>query len=291
MSRLVSAGALLAALLVVTTAWATARTMSIPGRIAFSAGPHPDQDIYVVRADGSGLRRLTSAHAAEFDPTWSPEGKRIAYRRQTAGDSTAEIYVMNADGSRQRNLTRRRGQDHSPSWSPDGTTIAFASVRGGSLPSIWLMSADGSHQRRLSTVDGEYPAWSPDGRKIAFDRNTLGPTGWDIWVVDAGGSHQRPLLHSRADEKGAAWSPDGRWIVFTSSPQGAALEQLWIARADGSRRRRLSSMPAERPDWSPDGRWIVVTAGQLAIVRADGRGWRTVATGAAGQVALADWGR
>lgn len=88
------------------------------------------------------------------------------------------------------------------------------------MPSIWVMNADGSKQRRVSRVFGEYPAWSPDGRKIAFDRNTFGPTGWDIWVVNADGSHPRPLIASRADEQGAAWSPDGKTIAYGSG-QGA----------------------------------------------------------------------
>jgi len=136
---------------------------SAAGRIAFSGGPHGHQDVYIVNADGTGLRQLTTDPAADFDPTWSPDGKRIAYRHETNGDSTAEIYVMNADGSHRRNLTRRAGQDHAPAWSPDGKKIAFASVRRGPSLAIWVMNTDGSHQRRVSKVDGEYPAWSPDG--------------------------------------------------------------------------------------------------------------------------------
>src|SRR6266536_3534413 len=209
---------------------------SATGRIAFSAGPHPHEDVYAVNADGSGLRRLTNDPGADFDPSWSPDGRRIAYRHEgRGGDSTAEIYVMNANGSQQRNLTRRPGQDHSPAWSPDGRRIAFASVRGGPMPSIWVMNADGSKQRGVGRVFGEYQAWSPDGRKIAFDRNTFGPTGWDIWVVDADGSHPRPLIASRADEQGAAWSPDGKTIAYGSG-RGAPpnYTRIWLANADGS---------------------------------------------------------
>jgi hypothetical protein len=88
---------------------------SVTGRIAFSAGPHPHEDVYVVNPDGSGLERLTDDPGADFDPSWSSDGRRIAYRHESgSGDSTAEIYVMNASGSQKRNLTRRPGQDHSP---------------------------------------------------------------------------------------------------------------------------------------------------------------------------------
>src|SRR5215207_11432230 len=90
---------------------------SVMGRIAFSAGAHPHEDVYVVNADGSGLRRLTDDPGADCDPSWSPDGRRIAYRHEGGGgDATAEIYVMNAKGSQKRNLTRRAGQDHSPAW-------------------------------------------------------------------------------------------------------------------------------------------------------------------------------
>jgi TolB protein len=263
------------------------------GRIAFSLGAHPEEDIYTVDVDGSGLQRLTTSAAADFDPSWSPDGSLIAFRHQVGDDETSEVYVMNADGSEQRNLSRHPGQDHAPAWSPDGKKIAFASARGrrGSLR-IWVMNADGSHQKPLNPIDGEYPAWSPDGKKIAFERNTFGPTGWDLWVMDADGSHARPLVATRADEQGVAWSPDGGTIAFGSS-RGAPerFTRIWVARADGTRQRLLANRPGERPVWSRDGRYLLFTAGGLFIVRRDGSGAVGVPTGAAGEAALADWSR
>jgi dipeptidyl aminopeptidase/acylaminoacyl peptidase len=220
------------------------------GLIAFSAGPHPHEDVYVVSPDGSGLRRLTDDPGADFDPSWSPDGRRIAYRHEGGGgDASAEIYVMNANGSQKHNLTRRPGQDHSPAWSPDGRRIAFASVRGGPMPRIWVMNADGSKQRRVTRVSGEYPAWSADGRKIAFDGNTFGATGWDIWVVNADGFQPRPLIASRADEQGAAWSPNGRTIAYGSN-RGAppGYKRIWLADANGS-----GQHPTHKTSWRPPG--------------------------------------
>jgi Tol biopolymer transport system component len=263
------------------------------GLIVFSAGSHPHEDIYVVNADGSGLVRLTDDPGADFDPTWSPDGRGIAYRHESGGgDDSAEIYVMNADGSQKRNLTRRPGQDHAPAWSPDGRRIAFASVRGGPIPSIWVMNTDGSNQKRVSRVDGEYPAWSPNGRKIAFERNTFGPTGWDIWVMNSDGSGGKPLVAWRTDEKGAAWSPDGKHIAF-GSDRGTArgFDHVWIAKADGSHKHRLTSQFGERPAWSPDGAYLVFTAGRLAIVRRGGSGATAIRVSVPGEPALADWTR
>jgi Tol biopolymer transport system component len=264
---------------------------SATGRIAFSAGPHPHEDVYVVNADGSGLRRLTDDPNADFDPSWSPDGRRIAYRHESGGgDSTAEIYMMNADGSQKRNLTRRPGQDHSPAWSPDGRRIAFASVRGGPTPGIWVMNADGSRQRRVSRVSGEYPAWSPDGAKIAFDRLTFGPTGWDIWVVNADGSRLGPLIASRADEQGAAWSPDGKTIAFGSSRDAPSnYTRIWLANANGSGQHLLTRQVGERPAWSKRGTHLLFTGSRIFVVRRDGSGLTSIPVQFPGEAALADW--
>ena len=262
------------------------------GLVAFTLGPYPRQEIYVVKADGSGLKRLTTDANADFDPSWSPDGRRIAYRHQRGEDeSTSEIYVMNADGSQPRNLTRHRGQDHSPAWSPDGKSIAFASARGGRL-AIWVMRMDGSRQRRLSRVDGEYPAWSPDGKKIAFDRNRLGWTGWDLWTMNADGSHAKPVVASRGQDQGASWSPDGTTIAFQSDRgSSGALNHIWLTNVNGSAQRRLTTGPGERPSWSQDGAYIVFTAGGLFVVRRDGSGLTEVKVQVPGEASLSDWTR
>jgi WD40-like Beta Propeller Repeat len=82
---------------------------SLNGRIAFSAGPARAEDIYVVKADGTGLRQVTSDPTADFDPTQSPDGKQIAYRHQIGGDRSTDIYVVDADGSGERNVSRNEG--------------------------------------------------------------------------------------------------------------------------------------------------------------------------------------
>jgi TolB protein len=261
------------------------------GRLAFSAGVHPNEDIYVVNVTGSGLRRLTRGGGAEFDPSWSPDGRWIAYRHESGGgDASAEIYVMRADGSRKRNLTRRAGQDYSPAWSPDGRRIAFASVRAGMAPTLWVMNADGSGQRQVSRISGEYPTWSPDGGKLAFDRNTFGRSGWDIWLVSVDGSGAKPLVAWRGDEQGAAWSPDGKLIAF-GSDRGVrlGLRRIWLVRPDGSRSRRLTARPGERPAWSRDGAYLVFTGGALVLASRDGSRTISVQLGLSGELAFADW--
>jgi Tol biopolymer transport system component len=120
--------------------------------------------IYIVNADGSGMRKLTPKPAGiNAAPAWSPDGRKLAF--VSVRDGNSEVSVMNANGSGQRNLTRNPALDADPAWSPDGRSIAFRSTRDGNTD-IYIMNADGSGQRNLtrsSANEGRF-AWAP-GRK------------------------------------------------------------------------------------------------------------------------------
>jgi TolB protein len=124
-------------------AFARPRPRTGPGPCCYSA----HSDIYVMNADGSGIRKLTHNAAQNAEPAWSPDGRKIAFRSTRNGNR--DLFVMNADGSGKRNLTRNAAWDSRPSWSPDGRKIAFVSNRDGRLEA-YVMNADGSGQRRLT---------------------------------------------------------------------------------------------------------------------------------------------
>jgi Tol biopolymer transport system component len=147
-------------------------------KIAFRHGddliePSGDEEVYVMDADGTNVRRLTSN--ADFDsaPAWSPDGRRLAFENAPGASlqpgvepHEKDIYVMDADGTNVRRLTDSPGLDEGPVWSPDGTKIAFSSDRTGQQE-IFVMNADGSDQQALT----QNPARdeSPDWQALPFD--------------------------------------------------------------------------------------------------------------------------
>lgn len=263
------------------------------GRIVFSH----EGDVYTMNADGSDRRRLTDHPDLDFDPVWSPDGTRIAFRSHRDGDE--EVYVMNADGSEQVNLTQSPGADYSPAWSPDGSQIAFASSRekSGGLD-IWVMNADGSEPRRITTEPGiqEYPSWSPDGQRLAFACTfgrilPIGVGDFEICVVNVDGTGMEQLTDSPGISQLPAWSPDGTLIAFQSdrngwptrpdytppgySPDRFGDEEIFLMEADGTNPVNLTNQPREddsMPAWSRDGYLVFSRYGCLMVMTSAGRG-------------------
>lgn len=239
-----------------TAAATTGRTAGARDRvIAFSSTRGgPDPHIYVMRADGGSVRRVTRAHGDE--PTWSPDGRRIAFSRvyDTPSFVGSSIWTIGPDGRNERRLTRDRELQWEPDWSPDGRRIAFeAGVRDGAIA---VVPSGGGRRRLLTSGSGHdhSPAWSPDGRQIAFSRGMAGRA--DIFVMSSGGGAVRRLRSHAGADLDPAWSPDGRWIAF-GSDAGATGFHVFVMRSDGTDLRRLTSKRGGQPSWSPDGERIV----------------------------------
>jgi len=250
------------------------------GLIAFSHGV--GDDLFVMSLADGRIRSVTSIRGGQFDPSWSPDRKRLVFRDSRAGvNRNDEIYVINADGSGARNLTRESANDWSPAWSPDGQTIVFASQRSGQL-ALWAMRPDGSEVRRLTDGVDEYPTWSPDSGQIAFGRGL--PLS-DIWVADRDGSHVRQLTSDPDPEWLPAWSPDGREIAYVRGFEGHGT--IWVMAADGSGQRQLTRGHDDMaPDWSGDGEWLVFSRrGTLNTMRKDGEEVQSLDV----EGLLADW--
>jgi TolB protein len=156
-------------------------------------------NIYTMNLDGGDLRQITHCRTVCTFPSYSPDGKRISYRKVIAAPgfyddknltlaaTDSEVFVANSDGTNEIDLSRSAAYDAWPSWSPDGSRIIFASNRGA-VTQIYVVNADGSNLTRLvndrDTEEDARPQWSPDGSKVAFTRTRNG--AMDIYVLELG---------------------------------------------------------------------------------------------------------
>ena len=193
----------------------------------------------------------------DSSPSWSPEGKRIAFssnRDARKGDFIFEIYVMDADGGNPQNLTNNLKDDQYPSWSPDGKRIVFSARRDGHFENkfsitdeIYVMDADGGNQQRLTEnrKNDWDPSWSPDGKRIAFSSDRKGDLeNFEIYVIDADGGNQQKLTENRVDDGSPVWSPDSKRIAFHSDKDGNFENfEIYVMEADGGNLQNLTNSP------------------------------------------------
>ena len=247
------------------------------GLIAFTHQNASGKDrIFVMRADGSGRRALTTKDS--LDPVWSPDGTKLAYL-----DHEQHLVVMNADGTGSRVISRESGwlaEDEIASWSPSGKQLVFGAKLGPGADALSIVNADGTGRRRLG-VRGLDPDWSPDGKSILFND----PTGL-VAVIGVDGRGLRRLTHSGCSADLARWSPDGKQIAFTGAPECTGRAAIEVMNADGTGRHPVARGAGGSFDglaWSADGTQIVYsvgpdlfTLGNLYVADVDGGGVRQI---------------
>jgi len=256
--------------------------------------------LWVVGVDGGAPRRISEGDAV--DPSWSPNGHRIAYTTRWADGRDArearmDIVTIPADGGEPVAVTSDAASDWSPAWSADGQHIYFASDRGGSM-NLWRVPIDEETGRVLGVPESmtapaqfvAHPCAAADGRHIVFSN-----------VVTTTQNAQKATFDPATGEVGeAVWltsgtrrwanpdpTADGEWVALYSQdrPEG----DLYVVRGDGTGQRQLTGDSAvdRVPRWSPDGSYIQYFSNrsgplELWTIRADGSDNRQVSRGGSG---------
>jgi Tol biopolymer transport system component len=257
---------------------------SIPARASFPGGNgrilyRYGNDLWTVKADGSDPVRMThSSSIVGPDPSWSPEGSRVAFWRD------GDLWIVNADGTGATDLTNGSNTGVSPDWAPDGLHLVYVGPDG----QIWTIGTDGTGAAQLVTHanhDARGPSWSPDGTSIAFSAYDFGTHHVDLYVAPA--AHLNApvqITNTNGIEYDVGWSPDSSRILFSRDGRKGNID-VRVIDPDGTHPHRLTTNPAKDsyPSWSPDGTKIAFSSdrrGQLDayVMNADGTNQHRITT-------------
>jgi TolB protein len=206
--------------------------------------------LFIINADGSGLRRISGPPNGLSPADWSPDGTRlVAY----SGD---RLVVFGSDGSNfvflpPTNISTS-DLNRGISWSPDGNEILYNGTHaydGSTGPDIWIFNLVTGVSRMLVTP-GVDARWSPDGRQVAYvSTNGFGGPG-RLAVINSDGSNPRMLTTNSQTLPRMTWSPDGSRLLFVVG--GGDYSDLHSISVDGGEARVLTNVPgnfARYPDW------------------------------------------
>jgi Tol biopolymer transport system component len=210
--------------------------------LAYSSWGAKQEDIFVIRPDGTGRRHLTDDLHKDRGPRWSPDGKRIAFYSNRSGQY--EIWTINADGSGLEQLTTTPGAVLHPVWSPDGKYIMYSSFASGSylieLGKPWneqgpqALPALDNGERLFIVRD-----WSPDGQRLAGESRRVGGTGDGIVIYSVESQQYRTLTDFGIWPR---WLSDGRRLLFWAD------RKIFLLDVPSGEHRELFS--ADQVGWS-----------------------------------------
>jgi TolB protein len=250
-------------------------------RIVFASTQHrPTPDIYVKSVDGRVVTQLTNDPACDVMPRISPDGQRVAFASNRAGNW--DIFVMPVTGGKAVQVTNSSSNDLHPSWSPDGSALVFS--RMGEVSGQWEMWVCDVANSGIARFIGYglFPEWCPvpgtgaNGTdRIAFQKSReRGDRSFALWTIDFKDGQAGNATEIASSPIAAcinpAWSNDGRWLAFstvstpgtwnpeTSRPSSA---NLWMVDVNGSSRISLTSDPAVdlMPCWGPANKLFFVS--------------------------------
>jgi TolB protein len=214
---------------------------------------------YRVDSDGSNMTVITPDGDEVLSPTWSPDGKKIAYTKFVAGQGTI-VLIDVATGQRTVLAPTTKALNFTSAFSPDGRTLAFARATEEGTDIYTAEVATGCCLQRLTVgrySDNLSPSYAPDGRRMAFVSTRAGLP--QIYVMGADGTDQELLAPFDYGVTGSSnapeWSPDGASVVFHRDVSREP--QIFVLDVAGRKVRQLTSSGRnEDPTWAPDGKHV-----------------------------------
>lgn len=226
-------------------------------------------DLYLKRVGGQTTTQLTNDSANDVMPSFSPDGKRVAFSSNRGG--SWDVYIMGTNGGQPIQVTSEPSHELHPTWSPDGRTLAFSRLNPGSGKwELWTVDVASPGVSRF-LAHGLLPEWSPSGDIIAFQKpRERGERFYSVWTLQfSNGEAQNPTEIASDPEFACvspSWSPDGARLVYSAvaNPGGPVVgglgfqpteSQLWMVNIDGTGKTRLTegSFVNVMPRWGGDG--------------------------------------
>jgi TolB protein len=245
-----------------------AAARSLPGRLLVVA----DADIWLLER---GRPRRLTADRVSRQPSWSPDGARIAHVKLWTSGS--DIWAIDPDGGNPAELTdftyreeARQQYALRPIWWPDASRILYLSEEGSQDLQLWQLALPGRRRQRflpraadrLGGLDS--PKLAPDGRRLAATsfQPGRGPAGRpQVWVFALPNGGWRQITEAPGGAYDPDWSPDGLRLAYTV--RHGDRHDVWVCQADGSAPRPVTTAGTCRaPAWSPDGAWLAYLSAQ-----------------------------
>jgi Tol biopolymer transport system component len=244
--------------------------------------------VYVMNADGTGVKRLSPAHAADYSPAWSPGGDLIAFASGSGSAGGTDLFVMNPDGSDRRLVVKNGGW---PSFAGDGRSLFFHSRRQGSW-GVWRVNLDGSNLERITPPDLEAftPRASVDGLRLVFAG--LRGEHRQIELLDLNTRRLTTLTREAADHWNPSISPDGAEVVYHKSTPGLKITNVELWGSPPGTDFKLLRLAGAFPAFSPDGRRLALVGGdfsRLDLMHTDGSSRRTIYAGRSRSLFSTSW--
>jgi len=241
------------------------------GNIAFVYAMGGDTEIYIVEADGRGLKNVSMNEAADTNPVWRPDGRALLFSSRRGGQY--DICRVDVQGggrvSTPKKITRSKADDLWPAWSPDGGRIAYCNYEKG-YPLVYIIGSNGGAARLFHDKRACHPSFSSDGKKLALT------SGGDLIVFkleeeaapggESGGEKEKNITETliegnMVDDTLPVWAPRGNKIAFVGRYEAYSSE-IYTIGASGKKVRRITDNLFEDlyPRWSPDGKGVVYSA-------------------------------